>query len=174
MNIIGNSCASSYIVRDLIKEQFNNPFVWCSVTEADMLYVMHHFTSIHWDAFEVSLYKNNTFNSKNVQIIVDNKITIKYPHYILSNKALCVNGINVFANNIIEWATAKYLTRLERMLASAPPFFVLGGTWEDQCISRSTVFMHGDSPNIYILNNGDVVHDNYKVAVNNFSAVAEK
>jgi len=174
MNIIGNSCASSYIVRDLLHEQFNNPFVWCSVTEADILYVMQHFSDIHWDVFDVSLYKNRAFNGRNVQIVVDGKFTIKYPHYVLSNRELRVDGVNVFANNIIEWSTQKYMTRIERMRLADPPFFILGGTWEDQCISLSTLFSYRDAKNIYFLDNADIVHDNYKVAVNNFGNAFKK
>ena len=60
------------------------------------------------------------------------------------------------------------------MRLSDPPFFILGGTWEDQCISLSTIFTYRDAQNIYVLDNAGVVHDNYKVAVNNFGNAFKK
>lgn len=60
------------------------------------------------------------------------------------------------------------------MRLSGMPFFILGGTWEDQCISLSTIFSYNDVPNIYLLDNGDIVHDNYKVAVTNFGNAFKK
>lgn len=132
MNIIGNSCVSSYITRDLIHEQFNNPFTWCSVSEADILYVIKHYDKINWDNVQITLYNNFTFKIKCIKAIVDACIEIKYPHYCLSNSELTIKGINVYSKNIIDWAHEKYISRLERMKSAGKPFFCLGGTWEDQ------------------------------------------
>lgn len=174
MNIIGNSCTASYIVRDLLKAPFNNPFVWCSVSEADILFTIEHFTNIQWDIIKTELYENKTFHTKNVKIVIDNRIEIKYPHYCLSNAPTKVDGINVFSKDIIEWAASKYHTRLNRMQSAGMPFFILGGSWEDQQMSLSTQYKFKSANNIYILDTTAIKHDNYKVAVKNFNAVHEK
>lgn len=174
MNIIGNSCASSYVVRDLLKEQFSNPFVWCSVTEADILYVLANYTALNWDTIRVVLYDNKTLKTKNVKIIVDDKIEIKYPHYCLSKDNTKVDGINVFSKDIIQWATDKYNERVSRMTLAGKPFYVLGGSWEDQAMSLSTKCGLSNSENVYLLNTAGIIHDNYKVAIKNFSAIKSK
>lgn len=174
MNIIGNSCASSYIVRDILKEQFTNPFVWCSVTEADILYTIQNYTTINWENFTVELYDNYTLRTKNVKIIVDNQLTIKYPHYCLSNSPIKVDGINVFAKDIISWTTDKYITRLNRMKSAPKPFFILGGSWDDQMISKSTLYKYATANNVYILDNKGIHHDNYKVAIQNLDKIQPK
>ena len=174
MNIIGNSCASSYIVRDILTEQFNNPFVWCSVTEADIIYVVRNYNNIHWENIHVDLYDNHTFKTKNVKITVDNQIIIKYPHYCLSNQPTKVDGINVFSKDIIKWATDKYIKRVSRMLTAGHPFYILGGTWEDQMMSLSTRYTYGNYTNVYILDNQGIVHDNYLVAIKNMSKIQHK
>ena len=92
MNIIGNSCASSYVVRDFIKQQHTTPFVWCSCSEADIIYVIDNYDSINWNNFHTELYENKTFHIKNVRVIVDNKFIIKYPHYCLSTGKLKIDG----------------------------------------------------------------------------------
>lgn len=174
MNIIGNSCASSYVVRDLLKEQFSNPFVWCSVTEADILYVRLNYTTINWNDIYVGLYDNTTFRTKNVKIVVDGKIVIKYPHYCLSKGNTKVDGINVFSKDIIQWATVKYNERVSRMETAGTPFYVLGGSWEDQMMSLSTKYILTNAENAYILNTDGIIHDNYKVAVKNFGSIQSK
>lgn len=174
MNIIGNSCASSYVVRDLLKERFSNPFVWCSVTEADILYVRSNYTTLNWTDIDVGLYDNKTFRTKNVKIVVDGKIVIKYPHYCLSKDKTKVDGINVFSKDIIQWATDKYNERVSRMESAGNPFYVLGGSWEDQMMSLSTKYNLTNVDNAYILNTEGIIHDNYKVAVKNFSSIQSK
>lgn len=174
MNIIGNSCAASYIVRDFLKAPFNNPFVWCSVSEADILFTVSHFTNIQWDNIKPELYENIAFHTKNVKIVIDNRIEIKYPHYCLSNTLTKVDGINVFSKDIIEWASSKYYTRLKRMQTAGMPFFILGGSWEDQQMSLSTRYKFKTANNIYILDTTAVKHDNYKVASKNFNNAREK
>ena len=171
MNIIGNSCASSYITRDLIHEQFNNPFTWCSVSEADILYVMKHYDKINWENVQISLYNNATFNIKCTKAIVDSCIEIKYPHYCLSNSALTVKGINVYANNIVEWVQEKYISRIGRMKFAGKPFFCIGGTWEDQKMSLSTINLLSKKRNTFILSDDTIIHDNYKLAVVKFAQV---
>lgn len=174
MNIIGNSCASSYVVRDLLKEQFSNPFVWCSVTEADILYVMANYLSINWINIKCTLYDNQAFKIKNVKITVDDKIEIKYPHYCLSKGSTKVDRINVFSKDIIQWATDKYLDRVGRMLNSSRPFYILGGSWDDQKMSLSSKYNLLNADNVYMLNTDDIKHDNYKVAVKNFAAIQNR
>lgn len=174
MNIIGNSCASSYVVRDLLKESFSNPFVWCSVTEADILYVRSNYGVINWNDIRAGLYDNKTLRTKNVKIVVDGKIEIKYPHYCLSKDNTKVDGINVFSKDIIQWATDKYNARVSRMEQAGTPFYVLGGSWEDQMISLSTKYKLSNAKNAYILNTDGIIHDNYKVAVKNFGLIQSK
>ena len=174
MNIIGNSCASSYVVRDLLKERFSNPFVWCSVTEADILFVRSNYGAINWNDIRVGLYDNKTLRTKNVKIVVDGKIEIKYPHYCLSKGNTKVDGINVFSKDIIQWATDKYNARVARMEQAGAPFYVLGGSWEDQMMSLSTKYDLVNAENAYILNTDGIIHDNYKVAVKNFDSIQSK
>lgn len=173
MNIIGNSCTSSYMVRDLFHEQFNNPFVWCSVSETDILYTINNYETINWLKFKTNLYSNDTFKIKCVEIIVDNRIKIKYPHYCLSNTNTKISGINVFSKDILDWATNKYTTRTNRMFLSGKPFYILGGSWNDQVISQSFKKAYNSRRDILILEANNIQHDNYKLAVHNFKRAKE-
>jgi len=163
INLIGNSCFSSYIKRDFLKEEFINPFVWCSVTETDILNVIKFYEEINWFNYSIYLYKNKTFNIQNVKIIVDNLFTIKFPHYALSNCETKIDGVNVFSKNIIQFAEEKYNNRCKKLLKyNITPTYLLGGTWEDQIIYNEKDFLK--FKNIIIVNNPQIVHDNYKLA----------
>lgn len=164
MNIIGNSCCSSYIVKNYINESFANPFTWCSVTEADIVYVIRHYDDIDWMNFRADLYKNNTFNNYNVYMVIDDKIIIKYPHYILSKTDTMVSGVNVMSKDILKWSTEKYIERVKRMLIAPKPIYVIGGTWDDQKISLSTKHTYANDQHIIIADEPSIVHDNYKLA----------
>ena len=174
MNIIGNSCAASYVTRDLLKEKFCNPFTWCSCTEADIVFIINHFHEIDFSKFNAVLYDNKALNSTNVKIVVDNVIEIKYPHYCLSKYPFKIEGINVFSSNIIDWAVEKYTKRCERMSTAGSPFYVLGGTWEDQAISLSTKTIFYNSNNVFIMDTKNIYHDNYAIAIKNFESIKNK
>lgn len=168
MNIIGNSCASSYIVRDILHEQFNNPFVWCSMTPRDMIQIINNYDKINWKKYKVEFYKNNSFNCQCVNITVDDLFTIKYPHYVFRNCETKIQSVNVFSNDIIKFATEKYETRLDRMLENnEPPIFIVGGSWNDQIPPIDFMNYITNSKlksNVIIGSNPSIKQDNYKFA----------
>ena len=133
--------------------------------------MIKHYDKINWENVQISLYNNATFNIKCTKAIVDSCIEIKYPHYCLSNSALTVKGINVYANNIVEWVQEKYISRVGRMKSAGKPFFCIGGTWEDQKMSLSTISLLSKKRNTFILSDDTIIHDNYKLAVLKFSQV---
>lgn len=60
------------------------------------------------------------------------------------------------------------------MSIAGSPFYVLGGTWEDQTISLSTKTIFHGSKNVFILNAQNIYHDNYAIAIKNFESIKNK
>lgn len=166
MIIINNSCAGGYLLRDLFKIEYNNPFIWCSMPVREIIKCINNFDKINWLNIEVKLYENRTFKVKCVNIIVDNCFTITYPHYIYKNIETKKEGINVFSKDIIEYAKEKYIKRVNRMLNSNEKVcFIIGGTWKDQ-IPPNDIMNYITNKNVLVLPlvNQNIKHDNYKFA----------
>lgn len=76
LNLVGNSCISSYITRDCISQPFINPFTWC-ILDFNSCYNLVKY----WDEIDFRRFKLTTDNQWRFSLIVNDLVTIQYVHY---------------------------------------------------------------------------------------------
>ena len=128
MNLIGNSCLSSFITKEHIKEGYSNPFCWCVIDINSFCYLIENFDKINFWNYE--LVKDENWN---FYIIIDEKIKVKFVHYKFSKQHSTIlrKGLDVFYNKIWTYIVEKYETRLKRMLEKKEePIFIIGSSYD--------------------------------------------
>ena len=133
MNIISNSCIGGFLMRDYLKEKFNNPFIWSYIDNISFFNLIKNYENINWLNFELIKDKNWNFC-----ILVDNLVKINYPHYHFDPNANKITFFdddnqhrNVYYNKIWEYIVEKYKTRTERMLKiNVKPIFILASCYD--------------------------------------------
>ena len=123
MNIISNTCVGAALQRDCIKQEYENPFCWCTVDFNSMYYLIENFEKINFNNFE--LIKNEKWR---FSIRIENKIQINFPHYKLgkTDKTFRRHGEDIFYYKMWEYVVQKYEERLKRMKTlKNEPIFVI-------------------------------------------------
>lgn len=130
MNIISNGCLGGYFYRDILKQEYSSPFIWCVVRPRSMLNLIKYYDEINFNNAE--LQKDDFYhNNKTLdcfKIIVDNKVVIHYTHHHFSSKYTVPTKINcdVFYNKMWELVNRNYTKRIARM-TEKPVFLLLDG-----------------------------------------------
>lgn len=159
INLIGNSCVSSYIVRDFLNQQFINPFTWCTIKNSDISFIIDNYEKIDWYKYDIGFYKDK--NNKCVHFYIDNSFSIYYLHYILSDKETQIDGVNVFSSKIFSVSEKKYTNRVERMLScNKKPTFLIGGSYESQKPTKEIKDKYDCYDNVIIVQNEDIKENN--------------
>ena len=121
MNLITNSCLGGFMYR-YTNERFNNPFIWCNITIDDFIKLAESYDS--FDFKNISAKIDNALTISNVKdVFIDvGGIVIEFPHYRYEKDSETVKRyIDVYSDNILEYATQKWFNRLDRMV-DAPIF----------------------------------------------------
>lgn len=131
MNIISNCCLGGFVYKDVIEQQFSNPFIWAWLNQEDMVYLVQNYDKINFKNYELSTYNNLPLKDEVCfQMNIDDKIKIIYSHYqFIKNKdTLEIDRKRnmVYHNRIWEYVVAKYNERLERMFSeNKKPVFLI-------------------------------------------------
>ena len=136
MNLIGNNCGSSFILKKMGKE-FNNPFVWCSIPPKDMIALIKDYNTIDFNNIKIismdkNLYpKNELIQSKLSEnkiygVKIDNKIKVYFTHYLNGDSIEPIkDGIDIFIKDNEKFVKEKYLDRLTRNGIKEKPIFYI-------------------------------------------------
>ena len=131
MNLIGNCCISNHLA-NLANEGNSNPFTWIDMDFNSLLYLITHWENINWKDYELSREKHPYYKNHNLyEIIIENKIHLKYVHYLFDKTAttLKTQPPNTYYCRIWEYIVQKYEERTKRMLArNEKPVFIT--EWE--------------------------------------------
>lgn len=128
MNIISNNCVSGFIQRDILKQAYNNPFIWTTIEEVDMKNLILHFDDIDFE--NVDLYKDERWN---FYIRIDDIVNVNLTHYKFAKEydkptIAGPNNNDIFYNRIWEYIVEKYMARVNRMKTqNEKPIFILCG-----------------------------------------------
>ena len=128
MNLIGNTCLSSFIIRDYIKIPYNNPFCWNVIDIDSFCYLIENYNKINFKDYE--LIKDSNWN---FSLIIDKKIKTQYVHYKFSieDKIIRKNNLDVYYNKIWLYIIEKYEKRLKIMLEQQEePIFIIGSSYD--------------------------------------------
>lgn len=127
MNLIGNTCLSSFIMRDCLQRPYNNPFCWNVIDIESFCYLIEHYDTIDFNNFEI--LKDSLWN---FSILIDGNVRVQFVHYKFSihDNVLRRSGLDIFYRKIWEYIVDKYMLRSERMLElKEDPIFIIGSSW---------------------------------------------
>lgn len=119
MNLVGNSCVSSYITRDFLHQRYKNPFCWCIMDFESCYNLVKYWDNLNFNNYE--LIKDEKWN---FSIIIDDKVKIQYVHYLFDKdaKTIIKNPPDVRWNKIWEYIVEKYIKRIENIKNEKPIF----------------------------------------------------
>jgi len=125
MNIITNNCLGGYIYRDVLRTQYENPFVWCFIEP--YFDFIQDYPNIDFKNYE--LKRIETDSLKRFKIVINEKYELKFWHYWFDKNATVpvVCDSDVKYNKIWEYVVTKYEERLKRMNTSEQPIFMFYG-----------------------------------------------
>ena len=159
MNVITSNCIGGELYERVLKQQFNNPFMWCLLFADDYIYLYNHFDEI--DFSDVELIRmtekddigtaKHQIHKKIFGIRIDGKITVWYTHtfYDASCKEPTKKEIsNIYYYKNYELVYNNYMKRLERM-KEVPVFTIIA--YQFQCWNKEKIEkLNGKYP-IYII-----------------------
>lgn len=118
-NLVGNSCVSSYITRDILKQKFVNPFVWNIFDFNSSYNLVKNWDNINFEKFKLVNNFDGTFS-----ILIDDLVKVKYVHYLYSQKDTEIRKENndVYYNKIQDYVIDKYLSRIKFVRSVSPIF----------------------------------------------------
>lgn len=130
MNIITNCCLGGFITRDVLHEQFSNPFVWVWMTTNDVCNIVHNYSSLDFRKFIIRPHDGQLVENCCFDIIVDNQITLVYSHYQFNsnypNEFIDRTRNIVISDHIWEYVVKKYVERVKRMeILNEQPVFLI-------------------------------------------------
>lgn len=121
MNIIANTCVGSYLYRDFLHRQYDNPFCWCTIDAESIIKLIKNYNEINFTNIDLLKQNDNTFSIK-----IDNHVLVNYVHYKYDpNCTIPTAGKNgdIFYNRNYEYVYEKYTSRIKRM--TDKPTFIL-------------------------------------------------
>lgn len=127
MNVIGNNCIGAYFMNEW-KEEYKNPFIWHILLFNDMLNLIKNYDNINFLDYEIAKSELKPGYLNTFKLLVNNKITIHYPHYKFKadENVPKVIHVDVYYNKIWEYVVKKYEKRLLRM-TEKPCFLIIDG-----------------------------------------------
>ena len=115
MNLITNRCLGGYIYRDILKEQYENPFIWTGIWDQYFNKLFSEYGKINFNNFSVEHDPEERIEK--YFIIIDNKIRVNYGHVLLDPKASTPvpRDVNIYTADPVGYLRQKYKERLSRM-----------------------------------------------------------
>lgn len=133
--IISSNCISGFWYRDIIKQEYEIPFIWSIVKLTDMLFLIDNFEKINFNNVKAEMSDgevNRGDGSKWVKIVLDNCVNVYFVHY-RENKNLDgeskITGINVVSSNILKYAEDTWHRRCNRIPYGKKMVWVF---WDDK------------------------------------------
>jgi len=124
MNIISNDCTGGTIYKELLKDEYKNPFIWSRIFAENFLCLVKNYEKINFNNVDI-FKRSKDFEIKNdFYLKIDNLFEVNYRHYFYSNdEAVIKKDPNIFYNKIWEFILDKYNLRIKRM-NETPIFFI--------------------------------------------------
>lgn len=134
MNIISNTCIGSYIMRDCLKQPYENPFCWNIIDAESMYNLIKNYDKINFKNYE--LKKDDKWN---FWIEIDNQVKVKFVHYHFSSRDTKIrkNNVDLFYNRIWEYIIDCYEKRLSRM--KDKPIFIIATSFPHDFYSEEEI-----------------------------------
>lgn len=122
MNIISNNCIGGFIYRDIIKEQYKNPFIWSFMKTDPFFDMCENFDTVDFRNVEDHLNDSSIYPENRSGLLIDGKYPLAFHHVWLDPNYPTPtvikgwgNGINVKCLDPRKYIREKYFKRLSRM-----------------------------------------------------------
>ncbi len=159
MNVITSNCIGAELYERVLKQPFNNPFMWCLIFADDYVYLYNHFDEIDFSNVNLLMMSEkddigttkHDIHKKIFGICVDNKFTAWYTHTFYDDKCkeptkLEISNIYYYKN--YELVFNNYHKRLARMKES-PVFTIIA--YQGQCWTKEKIDALNSKYPIYVL-----------------------
>lgn len=122
MNIISHNCLGGFIYRDILKEEYKNPFIWTGMDTRFFPDFIDNFETINFN--NVMIDKEGQGFNNNFKTVIDKKWRFRNGHIIFSEKDNIprtdfddkhITNVNVYYNKPWEYILEKYEKRIKRM-----------------------------------------------------------
>lgn len=115
MNIITNNCLGGFIYRDILKCEYQNPFIWTGIEIKQFIDLVDNFEKIDFN--NVMIEKKGKDFSNNFYIIIDDKYAVRNVHiYFDANENIPKRKSDgVYYNKPWEYIYLKYIKRIKKM-----------------------------------------------------------
>ena len=129
MNIVTNNCLGGFIYRDILKTEYQNPFIWTYLKTNDFLFLCEHFDEINFKNFMIG--KEGEGHKNNYVIKIDEKITLAFHHVWFDkecNEPMIKNsfhGMDIHYNKPWEYIVEKYENEYLEWFKRQDPIFIL-------------------------------------------------
>ena len=123
MNLIGNCCISNCLEREYGLPH-SNPFTWIDFDFNSMYHCITNWNHINWCKVSLEKHKHPYQSAKDIYwLVVDNKIKLRYVHYLFDPHAIepITNNVDVAYCKIWEYIISQYTKRVCRMLHNDEP-----------------------------------------------------
>lgn len=117
--LIGNNCLVGFIYRDILKHEYQTPFIWSRIWNDDVIKLLEHYKEINFENFELKKVNKKINNKDNdFYILLDNLVKIFFKHNFFFDEynEPKKNQANVYYNKIWEYTYNNYQKRTKRML----------------------------------------------------------
>lgn len=122
MNIITNNCLGGFIYRDILKTEYQNPFIWTGIEIEKFIDFVDNFDKI--DFTNVMIEKEGEGLKNNFFTVIDDKYKFRNGHIVFNkndnvprimNDSKHLDWVNVYYNRPWEYILEKYNKRVKRM-----------------------------------------------------------
>lgn len=115
MNIITTNCLGGFIYRDILKQEYKNPFIWTGCA-CDFVDFLKNFDKINFD--NINIISSNNKHDGIMYIVIDEKYKWRNMHVKFSANddiPRYYNFHEVYYNKPWEYIYNNYMKRLKRM-----------------------------------------------------------
>lgn len=136
--VISTNCISGFWYRDIVKTNYEVPFIWTNMYLSDLLALIKEFDTLDLKNIKVEFTDDKFMKKdglKRVKVVIENKVQVFFVHHSQSRIKIdkpIVSGISVVCPDVIQYVTDAWLRRVEILPYNKKRVWV---TWDDARIS---------------------------------------
>lgn len=129
MNIISNNCCAGFIYKNLINQEYKNPFIWTLIYENDFLNLIKNYDRINFNNYTLENMYSKLIEDKGIFYInIDNLVKCYFIHYHFNKLYNTITKIksDIKYNKIWEYIIKKYNERVLKLKkCNESPIFLI-------------------------------------------------
>ena len=119
--VISSNCISGYWYRDVVKKQYEVPFIWCNIKLNDFIYLIKNFDTIDFNNVKTVISNGELVASngkEHVKVVINNKISVYFIHYKQSKENISnpiVKDVDVVCPDVVKYTDELWKERSKRI-----------------------------------------------------------